>query len=361
MRVLLLADDLHMHDAWKDIDLLVTALDRTRIQPEVLTLRHTEHKFDDLGVPRHPDTRTLRALDDVLRKHDTELIHVFEPRAMPYAWMAAARRGIPAIASYYNLDPLLNLPPIRWRVRRTLGRAALLGMSKVIVPSALHERNLWYALSYPRNKVEVVHSGVPLDERPPERVPSREALGLPPNPLITLVVPPTPEPGYEVVIEMLPRLRIKVPDVMLAVAGTGPIVTFLQKKASAQRPVPPVRWLGNRVDLPDVLHSSDVVIGVSAAEGVPQPLILAAAAARPVIATRVSGITELIEPTETGLLVTVGDSADLAIQLGRVLTQPGYAQRLGAAAQRRVRERFSLDAQRDTMTTLYEASIYATR
>ena len=77
-------------------------------------------------------------------------------------------------------------------------------------------------------------------------------------------------------------------------------------------------------------------------DGLPNVLMEAASQSLPLLATRVSGIPELVESGRTGLLVEPGDIENLAQSLARLIRDPGLRRDLGAAAAHKVRESFSL-------------------
>ena len=83
-------------------------------------------------------------------------------------------------------------------------------------------------------------------------------------------------------------------------------------------------------------------------------LLEAMARARPVVATPVGGVPELVADGQTGLLVPPGEPAALAAALRRVLDDPAFARGLGAAGQAHVRDRFSAEAQERRILELYE-------
>ena len=91
----------------------------------------------------------------------------------------------------------------------------------------------------------------------------------------------------------------------------------------------------------------------SSSEGMPVSLMEAAACGVPAVATSVGGVPELVEDGVTGLLVPPGDAAALAAALERLLRDPALAARLGAAARRKVEERFSLVGQVDQLLSLW--------
>jgi glycosyltransferase involved in cell wall biosynthesis len=104
-------------------------------------------------------------------------------------------------------------------------------------------------------------------------------------------------------------------------------------------------------DVPSFLAGLDVAVLPSRAEGMSNAVLEYMAAGRPIVATAVGATPELLADGEHGLLVPPGDPAALAAAIGKLLRQPELARRLGAAARRRARERYS----REAMVRRFEA------
>ena len=90
---------------------------------------------------------------------------------------------------------------------------------------------------------------------------------------------------------------------------------------------------------PDLLRACDVFVP-SPLRGLGVAALEAMARARPVVASAVGGLAEIVIPEQTGLLVPPGDAASLASALERLVREPALAQRLGAAGAKRVAEHF---------------------
>lgn len=101
-------------------------------------------------------------------------------------------------------------------------------------------------------------------------------------------------------------------------------------------------------------RAADVVVYPSRAETSPLAILEAFASERPVVATRVGGVPELVEDGHTGLLVEPGDAQAFAAAVRRVLNAPALAHRMGAAGLARVRERHDLDLVADAWIAWYE-------
>jgi glycosyltransferase involved in cell wall biosynthesis len=97
----------------------------------------------------------------------------------------------------------------------------------------------------------------------------------------------------------------------------------------------------------------DLVVQPSLWEGLPLTLLMAMGAGLPVVGTRVSGITEVVEDGENGILVAPGDSQTLASAIIELYPRPETRRRLGAAARRTVAEKHSQEAMLRRLEQIY--------
>jgi glycosyltransferase involved in cell wall biosynthesis len=114
-----------------------------------------------------------------------------------------------------------------------------------------------------------------------------------------------------------------------------------------------VHFIGYRDDIESVMARSDIVLLPSYTEGLPRSLMEAMALTRPVIATKVGGIPELVRDGIEGILIDPGDVEALARAV-RALCDPLTRQRMGQAGQRRIRDRFSLHRQAQAFTAILD-------
>jgi glycosyltransferase involved in cell wall biosynthesis len=118
-----------------------------------------------------------------------------------------------------------------------------------------------------------------------------------------------------------------------------------------------VHFLGQRLDVPDLLQAMDIFVLPSYSEGVSLALLEAMAAGLPVIATAVGGTPEVVTDGETGLLIPPRDSDALAGALERLLVDPGWAKEMGARARGHVEANYSLDRFGRELNAIYEELI----
>jgi glycosyltransferase involved in cell wall biosynthesis len=159
---------------------------------------------------------------------------------------------------------------------------------------------------------------------------------------------------HDLALHALARLSNRNSDAMLQVVGGGPrrekIVALADELGLPDR----VRLLGARDDVPELLSRAACLVLVSDYEGCPLSVIEAMAAGVPVIASRVGGLTELVDHGVTGLLVPHDDPDALAAAVGELLADPERARRLGRAGRERARELYSIERMVAATVALYD-------
>ncbi|HEX6900840.1 MAG TPA: glycosyltransferase family 4 protein [Thermoanaerobaculia bacterium] len=148
--------------------------------------------------------------------------------------------------------------------------------------------------------------------------------------------------GVEVLLEALRELRRRNPAAIVRIAGDGEHRGRLERKAGEVGLGPAVAFLGSRdaAGVRTLLRGAAALVVPSTYEGMPLVILEAMEAGVPVVASRVSGIPEVVVDGETGWLVPPEDPEALAKALEEALADPEEARRRGAAGRARVEERY---------------------
>jgi glycosyltransferase involved in cell wall biosynthesis len=149
--------------------------------------------------------------------------------------------------------------------------------------------------------------------------------------------------GQRHLIAAMPPLLERVPRAHAVIAGGGDLEDYLRDLALELGAGERVHVLGPRKDVPALMHAIDVFAMPSIWEGFGLVLLEAMAAGRPVVASRVATIPEVVVDDETGLLVPAGDPLALAEALARLADYPALARQFGEAGRERVRRQFSIE------------------
>jgi glycosyltransferase involved in cell wall biosynthesis len=114
-----------------------------------------------------------------------------------------------------------------------------------------------------------------------------------------------------------------------------------------------VTFAGFRKDFLSILKSVDIFVNPSLSEGLPNVVLEALAMGKPVVATAVGGVPELILPNTTGILIEAGNSKALAQGVLDLLNNPDQAQKMGNEGMKLVQKSFSLEDQNEKLEKLY--------
>jgi glycosyltransferase involved in cell wall biosynthesis len=225
----------------------------------------------------------------------------------------------------------------------------------VAVSEDLREQGMCAGI-YRADKVTVIPNGLQLDHVPSvfDVSAKRRDLGIPAGcPVIGTVTRLEPQKANEVFLQAVARVIGRVPNLVTLIAGDGPERKKLEELAAQLGLTERVSFLGWRADAVELLGALDVFCMSSRWEGCPMVLLEAMAMRRPVVATDIGGVREIVINEETGLLVALDDPEALANAVLHLLGDDAKRERFGEAGRRRVKERFSAEGMLDAYGRLY--------
>jgi glycosyltransferase involved in cell wall biosynthesis len=145
------------------------------------------------------------------------------------------------------------------------------------------------------------------------------------------------------------------PDVRLVIVGEGPMREPLERQIDRLGLASRIRLPGATVEVRPLFDAFDVVAMSSLSEGLPNALIEAAAAGKPIVTTAAGGAVEVVIEGVTGLVVPVEDRDALAGALARVATDAGLRERFGVAAREHAENTFGMERFVAAWADLYES------
>lgn len=212
--------------------------------------------------------------------------------------------------------------------------------------------------------VTLIYNGVDL-ERYDHQEPCctlREEYGLPAEgPMVGVVARLEAEKGHPTLIDAWPHVLAEFPDATLLIVGEGSRREALEAQVAALGISRSVVFTGRRDDVPAVTAALDVAVLPSYREAQGLTILEAMALSRPVVASNVGGIPEMIEDGRTGLLVPPHDAGALASAITRLLRDHPLADTLARTAHDMVHERFCVELMARAVETIYDEAVIATR
>jgi L-malate glycosyltransferase len=294
----------------------------------------------------------VRRAADAAREFHPDLVHVHY--AGGFGLWGARCDFAPLLVSVWGAD-VIDLPrnPL-WHltIGRTLKRACHITATSEFLKEACVSR-------YPgvRAKIEVIPFGVELPEE------TTACPGAPPVRLCYIKLH-RKKYGPDILIRAFAAARQRGCDLYLTMAGEGDMTPKLKCLAADLAVQPDIDFVGGLAhkDVCSLLQSTHIMVmpSIMASESFGVAAIEAAAYARPVIASRVGGVPEVVQDGVTGILVPPGDVEALTNAIVRLSGDLDACVSMGLAGRRFVRERYAWEHSLDLMSALYEQVIHET-
>ncbi len=160
--------------------------------------------------------------------------------------------------------------------------------------------------------------------------------------------------GPQYFLESIPKIRKEMTETFFLFVGDGGELPRLEKKAFEELGLKDsVRFTGHQTQVSDLMNLFDILVVPSLNEGMGRVIAEAGLLAKPVIATRVGGILDLIVDQETGLLVNPRDAWEIAQAVIGLLGNPALASRLGKNLRERILSGFTERQMVESINDLY--------
>ena len=352
----------------------VHTLDQTRFRPYVFCLTQGGELADLLhgqgiqiavadGISSsHPQFWTrnwkeVKQLRNWLRASNIDLVHTHEFFSGTLGRLAAIWAGVPVIVQmWHNADRWKR--PVHVLVDRVLNR-----YTDVFVANSIAVRNFYLNCEkiIPQ-RFFTIYNGVKLEayRLTIDKESKRRELRIPWDAQVLCTVGRmAKQKGYPFLIKALTQILPRFPSIRLLIVGGSGVARESNEREVRQLVQTlgleqAVHFLGWREDVGTLLNASDIFVLPSLWEGFGLTLVEAMSAGKPVVATRVDAIPEVVADGETGILVPPAEHEALAEAIMALLANPDRAAMMGRAGQRRVSEMFSVDRMIREFEALYE-------
>ncbi|HWA54267.1 MAG TPA: glycosyltransferase [Solirubrobacterales bacterium] len=318
--------------------------------------------LDRLGPEIRPlqDILALIALIRLVRAYRPDIVETHTAKAGMLGRLAAllARRERPIVIHTYHGHVLRGyFGPLKTRAFRAIERALAKASDRLVGVSAATVEELVELGVAPRSKFTVVPLGLELGPflalGPASNGSFREEIGTAEDEvLFTYTGRLVPIKRPELMLRSLARARRQGAPARVAVVGDGLLRPQLEALARSLGCAGAVDFLGYRRDLARIAAGSDAALLTSDNEGTPVALIEAAAAGRPLVATAVGGVPDIVIEG-AGLLAPPGDEGGLAAAISRISAEPDLRRAMGARARENVAAKFTVDRLLDDVDALY--------
>ncbi|WP_232423289.1 glycosyltransferase [Mycobacterium sp. 155] len=283
-----------------------------RVVPQLRELGATVY---EMHTGRYDPTSAV-TLARLLRDERVDIVHTHLKHADIVGGAAARLAHLPAVSTLHVIDIPTSRPH---QLRVAAGVFARRHLSRRVIALSSAQRR-WYSRYAGDAPVTVLPNGVVEPQVTRDRASIRAEIRVPEGALLALCVSlMRPEKGHAALLEAIRQLPDDLP-LVVALAGDGPLLADIRSAIDSDSVLRErIRILGFRSDVSDLLSACDFVIQPSLEDALPTSLISALAAARPIVATNVGGIPDIVGPG-CGLLVEPGQPAALSAAVAKMAT-----------------------------------------
>ena len=288
------------------------------------------------------DLRTVWSLVRLFRRERFDVVHTHTPKAGLLGPLSARLAGVPCVVHtvhgllfHDNMPVLSRLPFIlaEAATARLVGHLLFQSQEDMKVAARLRIAST-AKIQYQGNGIDVQHFN-------PVRVPTESRLALrrewdfPADGFVVgMVGRLVKEKGYEEFLKAAHALSLRWANVRFLVIG--PVERDQKDGIDVEALCPPalrsrLRWIGMRLDMPELYTAMDLFVLPSRREGIPRALMEASAMGLPVVASDIRGCREVVVPDETGLLVPMRDPVALAAAIEKIIERPAESRAMGQA------------------------------
>lgn len=283
---------------------------------------------------------TARRLRRVIREQRPDIVHLNLYRGNWFGLLAS--RGLaPTFVTLHNVDEWLASPNLNNKFRRWLERLAVRRRDTRFVAVSESVKR-WHCRYLPlaEERVEVIYNGVDLTKFVKEK-PTRNNTPL----RIAMVGRFFPQKAHDVAVAALGILATSGAEYIADFFGDGPLLESTERLIAQKNLQARIRCRGICKTIAQTLPEYDLFLMPSRFEGLPIAAMEAMASFVPMVATRVSGLSEVVDHEHTGLLVPPDDADALAAAILRVLEDPALREKFASAARHKVEQDFNLGPQ----------------
>jgi glycosyltransferase involved in cell wall biosynthesis len=316
------------------------------------------------------DLRSILHVARLIRRERPDILHTHTAKAGTVGRVAALIAGDarpPIVLHTFHGHVLRGyFDPLRAFGFRLLERWLARSSTCLIAVSPQVRDDLVALGVAPREKFVVVRLGIELEQRvradADARAETRRLLGIPTDAFVVgWIGRMTGVKNTDDVLAALRLLRDRGVDAYLLMVGDGPDREHVERRAHELGIVKKCLFVGYQEDVARWYAGFDAMILPSVNEGTPVSAIESLAARRPVVATRVGGVPDVVEEGEDGYLVDSGDAGALADRLQRLAADPALRERMGDHGRARVLQRYAVSRLVDDIDRLYRELLAAQR
>lgn len=309
-------------------------------------------------------------LANLMKREKIDIVHSQGARADFFARIAAKLAGVPIVVSTVPMPVEgFDVHPIRKLIYKAFNRFSECFVDRFIVVSDALEKMMIEKHRIDPQRVVKIYNGIEKDEYcltdeeiAYRRIIFRKKSDLREDiPVVGVIGRLVWQKGFKYFIDAIPDVLKEFKKARFLLVGEGELKDELKQESQKLKLEDKIIFTGFRSDIKDILSSIDILVIPSLREGLPVILLEAMAMMKPIVATEIEGIMEILEDGVAGSLVPPGNTNALKKAIIYMLTHKDKALQMGLSARKIVEERFGVDIMVQKVEEVYEELLQLNR
>ncbi len=360
MRIMHLESGRHLYGGAEQVRYLIEGLEAQGVENVLVCPRASQiagatraDRVVELPMGGDVDARLPGRLRKVMDIHSPSILHVHSRRGADTAggWSARWARVPAVLTRRVDNRELAAWARLKYRPYRAI----------VAISSAVEDELVSHVGLDPA-RVFCVRSAVSSEHYRPANIHDRVAasVGVPPDAYMTGVVAQLiPRKGHALLLDCLPEIVSRHPDVYVLCFGRGPLRDALSRQVDDLGLEGRVKFMGFRDDLPALIPGLDLLVHPAEREGLGVAVLEAMSSGVPVIVSTAGGLPDIIDHETHGLLFESGNRRALVDAIERMLAEPELAERFKSAGRQRTKDEFSVERMSQRYLEIYARALGA--
>lgn len=301
------------------------------------------------------DLRGQYRLNEVVRRTGASILCVHGYKSCVMGWLSGKMCGVPVLAfSRGYTSENARVAFYNWLESRTLSRV------HGIVSVSHGQKNRLRKMGIKGKKHWVVHNAVEVSDSrevytsDPRRMVFREFDIPSGSRLVASVGRLSPEKGHKHLLDAVQIIKKHRKDIYFLLCGEGVCEEELKEQARRMDILDCCRFAGFRKDIATIYKAMDLLVLPSLSEGLPNVVLESFALSRPVVATNVDGVPEVVEDGVNGLLVQPGKSKELSDAIMQIINDNMKLKLMGSFGRKKVDSEFTFPQQHKKLVAIYD-------
>jgi len=291
------------------------------------------------------DIHAIKRLKKIIRDEKIDILHTQGRRHAFFSFLLGEKTGLIKVLTRHIPFYDQFHPNMKKLIYNLFDRCSLKSVDAIVTVAKYGKKRIVETRDINPKKIRVIYNGIDVKTFDPNRIDSSQLINefsiSPKTKIVTTIASLIERKGHKFLLQAAIDILKKFPNTLFLFVGDGYYKSTLKQIVEKAGIKKNVIFAGFRKDIQRILRITDVMVLPSLSEGFPDVILEAMAMKKPVVATRIAGIPEMIDDGGNGFLVPPGDVEKLKSRIMELLGNKKFANLMGERGREKVIDKFN--------------------